>query len=256
MKSIVLIVSHQITDTLIEKYHRIRAAFAGYGDTVLLLNKEDGEEYAMPENVDCVTFSIDMLNGLCYEPIAETLVPGSNHFALLWFYLSYPGYRYYWNIEYDVEFTGDWKVFFDEFNTMSADFIATHLKWFKEDRYWYWWNSYQGVTLKVTPEQLIRSFNPIYRISSRALSFLDEFLKAGNSGHHEVLVPTALHHSGFRLLDFGGKGSFVLPGYEERFYLSNESTCPSLPFGTMIHKPDLGNPFAFHIADKLFHPVK
>ena len=257
MKDIVLIVSHQITDTLLSKYYRIQKAFAEYGDVMILLHWEE-EEFipTIPSDVDFISFTTEDLNTLHYEPIAETIVPGSNHFALLWFYLRHPDYRYYWNIEYDVEFTGDWKVLFDAYRECNVDFIATHLKWYKEDIYWYWWNSYYGTTLEVPNEQRIRSFNPIYRISGVALSFLDGFLKAGNYGHHEILIPTALYHHGYSIQDFGGKGNFVPQGHEERFYLSNDTTDVRFPYGTMLHKPNFNLPSAYRLENKLFHPVK
>ena len=257
MKDVLLLVSHQFTDDLEVKFHRIKQSFAAYGDVKLLLHwEEDNGQLELPNDIDCVKFTTDDLNTLHYEPIAETIVPGSNHFALLWFYLQHPEYRYYWNIEYDVEFTGDWKVLFDAYGECDADFIATHLKWYKEDVYWYWWNSYHGTTFEVPYAKRIRSFNPIYRISGAALSFLDGFLKAGNYGHHEVLIPIALYHHGYSIQDFGGKGNFVPQGHEERFYLSNDTTDVRFPYGTMLHKPSFENILEHFPPNKLVHPVK
>lgn len=260
MKDIAIIVTHKVNKVLLERYFRLRNAFSAYGDVLILLNKEEDDEpqvLHMPEDVNCITFSVDDLNALQYEPLCETIIPGSNHFALLWFYLSLSGYRYYWNIEYDVEFTGNWNLLFETFSTVEADFISTHLQWNKEHPYWYWWDTYQGVTLEIPLDQRIRSFNPIYRISGKALAFLDTFLKAGNSGHHEVLMPTALYHSGFKILDFGSKGEFVLPGYEERFYcISSEKEETAIAGGTMRHLPEFADIASYHLDDKLFHPVK
>lgn len=257
MRDVIVIVGHAMSHDLVAKYHRIKQSFAAYGDVKLLLHwEEENRPLELPNDIDAVKFTIDDLNTLHYEPVAETIVPGSNHFALLWFYLQHPEYRYYWNIEYDVEFTGDWKVLFDAYRKCDADFIATHLKWYKEDIYWYWWNSYHGTTLEVPNEQRIRSFNPIYRISSAALSFLDGFLKAGNCGHHEVLIPTALYHQGYRIQDFGGKGSFVPQGYEERFYLSNDTMDVRFLCGTMLHKPLFETVLGHFPPNKLVHPVK
>lgn len=257
MNNIILLVSHGLTDSLFDKFYKIQRTFENYADVRLLLHwDEENGPLNLPNDIDYVKFTIDDLNTLHYEPIAETIVPGSNHFALLWFYLQHPEYQYYWNIEYDVEFTGDWKVLFDAFRENHADFISTHLKEFREDVYWYWWNSYHGTTMNIPMEERIRSFNPIYRISSGALSFLDNVLKEENSGHHEVLIPSVLHHSGFKILDFGGKGKFVPSGYEERFYLSNATTDIRFPYGTMIHKTDMDKMQIHLLKDKLVHPIK
>lgn len=70
---------------------------------------------------------------------------------------------------------------------------------YAEDKEWFWWNSYQGKTMNIPLRERLRSFNPIYRISEKALNFLDEFLKAQNCGHHEVLIPSSLFHSGLQL---------------------------------------------------------
>lgn len=72
-----------------------------------------------------------------------------------------------------------------------------------------------------------------------------------NWGHHEVLIPTVLKHWGFSILDFGGNGEFVLPQFEERFYLMPSQ----YPDGTMRDKPQM-NEEELLIKDRLLHPVK
>ena len=99
MKDIVVIVAHEMHKSINEKYFRIKEGFKKYGDVVLLLNHEDESEIHFPEGMDYCIFTTDMLNELKYEPIEETITPGSNHFALLYFYLKHSGYRHYWNIE-------------------------------------------------------------------------------------------------------------------------------------------------------------
>ena len=72
-----------------------------------------------------------------------------------------------------------------------------------------------------------------------------------------MLMPTALYHSGFKILDFGGKGEFVLPGYEERFYcIPSEKEETAIAGGTMRHLPEFADIASYHLDNKLFHPVK
>ena len=163
MKDIIVIVAHEMHKSISEKYFRIKEGFRKYGDVVLLLNHEDESEIHFPEGLDYCIFTTDMLNELEYEPIEETITPGSNHFALLYFYLKHPEYRYYWNIEYDVEFSGEWGILFDSFSDVNTDFISTHIMGYAEDKEWFWWNSYQGKTMNIPLRERLRSFNPIYR---------------------------------------------------------------------------------------------
>ena len=90
MKDIIVIVAHEMHKSISEKYFRIKEGFRKYGDVVLLLNHEDESEIHFPEGLDYCIFTTDMLNELEYEPIEETITPGSNHFALLYFYLKHP----------------------------------------------------------------------------------------------------------------------------------------------------------------------
>lgn len=106
------------------------------------------------------------------------------------------------------------------------------------------------MTLK--EHQLIRSFNPIYRISNKALEFLNKLLKGRkNWGHLEVLIPTALNHWGFSILDFGGTGEFVLTQFEEKFYFMPTS----LANGTMRDKPHISKT-ELSVENRLYHPFK
>ncbi len=250
-KDVLLLASDFINDELIDKYYRLQNSFKG--DTILLLHKEDEKNSIIPNKINYRIFTIDILNKLQYEPICDTIIPGSNHFSLLWFYLNHPQYKYYWNIESDVEFSGDWRILFDIFLGIEADFISTHVMKYIEDPNWYWWRSLK--CQEVIPlEDRIRSFNPIYRISNNALSFLHSFLQKGNSGHHEVLIPSVLYNSKYKILDFGGSGNFVPAGFEEKFYLSKQSKFNI--DSTMRFKPIFNKDVISQFQNKLIHPLK
>ncbi len=251
-----LFVTHQINDEILERYYQLREEIKGVGESFFLFHKEEEEnntpELLLSENITSFFFNTDSLNELDYEPIEDTIVPGSNHFATLRFFLDNPDFKYYWVIEYDVIYTGNRSDFFRNFNSGDADFISSHIERFPDKPHWYWWNTLHLEKITLQKHQLIRSFNPIYRISHPALVFLDHLLKGRkNWGHHEVLIPTALKYEGFKLLDFGGKGEFVLPQFEEKFYLMpSEYTT-----GTMRDKPQISKK-ELSIKNKLLHPVK
>lgn len=254
-----LFVTHEINDEILSKYNKLQQETEDLGQSFFLFHKEENVndynyklEYIYSANITPYIFNVDTLDKLDYEPIAETIIPGSNHFATLQFFLDNSHFNYYWVIEYDVVYTGDWIDFFQNFNFLDADFISSHIERFRDKPFWYWWDTLnlQGITLQ--EHQLIRSFNPIYRISKIALIFLDNLLKGRNNwGHHEVLIPTTLNYWGFKILDFGGSGEFVLPQFEEKFYLM-----PSpLLNGTMRDKPQISETELL-IKNKLLHPVK
>jgi hypothetical protein len=122
------------------------------------------------------TFSDDILTSLNYFPLGFTLVPGSNHFPLLKFYLSHSNYDYYWCIEEDVDFSGDWSALFEEFSSVDADFISSHISHHQNEPEWPWWSALAHPYFVIPQEKRIRSFNPIYRISREALELLHKAL--------------------------------------------------------------------------------
>ena len=255
-----LFVTHEINDEIFNRYYKLQQETENIGQSFFLFHKKVDENDSNSDNSESILFSKikpyifneNSLDKLDYEPIEETIIPGSNHFAILQFFLDNPGFDNYWVIEYDVIYNGDWAEFFGSFNFLDADFISSHVERFPEKPLWYWWNTLHLDNTKLQKRQLIRSFNPIYRISKGALRFLDNLLKGRrNWGHHEVLIPTALKYWGFKILDFGGSGEFVLPQFDEKFYLmpSTESN------GTMRDTPPISEMESL-MKNKLLHPVK
>lgn len=251
-----LFVTHELNNEILDRFYNLEYAVKDYGKAFLLLNRENDEENSstmeIPSNLNSYIFNIESLNELNYEPIEETIVPGSNHFTTLRFFLDHLEFKYYWVIEYDVIFTGEWDYFFQNFNHIDADFITSHIERYPDKPHWFWWNTLHLDNVTLKEHQLIRSFNPIYRISNKALEFLNKLLKGRkNWGHHEVLIPTALRYWGFSILDFGGTGEFVLPQFEEKFYLMpNQITQGSMRAKPQINKTEL------LVENKLLHPFK
>ena len=75
---------------------------------VYVLYHQQGDVPEEIKSYPYMAFTSEILHGMGYQPIAATIVPGSNHFPLLKFYLENPGYDYYWVVEDDVFFTGEW----------------------------------------------------------------------------------------------------------------------------------------------------
>ena len=257
-KQVILLSSHLINEYIILGYNKLRKAAENNMDIFLLIEFDDNG-FSIPESIQYFPFTIDTLSELNYVPIAETILPGSNHFQVFQFYRANPHYDYYWNIEYDVFFNGDWKILFDRFKDVNSDFISSHLERYPQATGWMWWDSLQLTTIDIPISQYIKSFNPIYRISNRAMKYLERILSEGNSGHHEVLIPTVLNHAGYKISDWGGIGEFVLPGFENFSYLTSPDVNhlyyvgSSMRFRPVFIREELENLLT---DNKLYHPVK
>lgn len=245
-KQAFLLLCNRTTDSVIRAYRKLYEEAADLGEVLLLYHLTSDK---LPEQVTehpHYSFRDEILTELNYLPIGFSLVPGNNHFPLLKFYLEHPHYDYYWCIEEDVRFSGQWMDFFEGFSDLKADFISSHLQRSTDVPNWYWWDTLAHPYMVIPFEDRIRSFNPIYRISNKALNFIHQALLSRWCGHHEVLFPTLLAQENFEIMDFGGKGEFVRPGFEQRFY--------SVDPNTMRWRPTFQK--VGDIPGQLYHPVK
>jgi hypothetical protein len=241
-KQAFLIVTQNPSKRVLKLYSKIQNAVADNGEVFLLYHiKKD--KPALPAGVNVFTFTNDVLKDLQYKPIRTTLVPGSNHFPVLQFFLAHPTYEYYWCIEDDVAFNGRWSNLFEEVSpSVNYDFITSHIRRHSDIPDWFWWDSYRIPGEDFSTDKLISSFNPIYRISGNALRYIDTSLKNGYRGHHEVLLPSLLMRGGFSIADFGTEENHVTP---------NLSFCT---MRTMRWLPVFL--FVGNNKNKLYHPVK
>jgi len=241
-KQAILFLSDKSLEPFIQQFNKLAKDAEGYSDSFYLYHQKYEELPAAVSELNHFVFKNDILSELGYRSIEETLVPGSNHFPLLKFYLQNPQYEYYWNIEDDVRFSGSWAILLDHYSEIDTDFITCHIQSFFENTGWYWWRFLKSHEAIIPFENRIKSFNPIYRISNRALALLHQSLIEGWAGHHEVVMPTLFHSNGLSIADFGGEGRFVPEGQQNKFY-TNES---------MTHLPIvLGKEL-----NRLYHPIK
>ncbi len=253
-KDAILLLTNKESQVVISQYEAIRKAIPEKADVFIAFHFNNGIPGRF-KNVNLFRFNNSILSELGYKALGNTLVPGNNHFPLFKFYLEYQAYENYWIIEDDVRFNGSWSSFFNTFFDFKSDFTSCQIRHWNEDPNWYWWNSLKHPSKTMLPEKRLASFNPIYRISKKALEFLDRCLKDNWQGHHEVLFPSLLNDGGYQLADFGGSGKYVLPGFENKFYLNYNGQINDIPTeGTMRFRPSFG--FTGHYKNKLYHPVK
>ena len=239
----ILILTNGTSKDILKIYNKLKNAAADFGDVYVLYHTNDNKIPDGLEGVKVETFTDEILGSLNYKPLKNKLVPGSNHFPVLQFYLKHPGYTYYWCIEDDVAFSSNWKNFFENVSpALDYDFITSHIRRYSDLPTWYWWNTLKVPQGEFNNEEKLNSFNPIYRISNKALKYIDACLKNGYSGHHEVLLPSLLRKEGFKIADFGSVDNHVTPKL---------SYCT---LGTMRWKPVFF--FPGNKKNKLYHPVK
>ena len=212
MKQAIVFLTNKSNEWTLKAYYALEQSMQMDADVYFVYHQQ-GEE--LPVSLQSIQnlfpFTSSILQDLGYTPIEEgKLVPGSNHFPLLKFFKEHQEYDYYWMVEDDVRFSGDWKAFFDNFSDNHADFLSSIIESKKENPYWFWWSYLKTSKENISEDKLLKSFNPIYRLSHQALACIDEHLRNGWIGHHEILIPTLLACKGFQIEDFGGNGSYVV----------------------------------------------
>lgn len=177
------------------------------------------------------------------------------HYPLLDFHRAHPEHAHYWLVEFDVRYSGDWAALLAAFDAYPHDLITAHLRSFADEPGYRFWPTLQHPTRTIPREHWWRSFNVAYRVSSRALAFLDEQHRDGWRGYPEACIATLLFHGGFSLLDLGDDGPFTPRARRRTTYRLGATRNGRLsPFGTITYRPARRR--AGWRRDTLYHPVK
>lgn len=244
MKQVVLLLTSRSDLSVMDNILQIMNDIGSSSDFYVLFNTEASIPEALQplsERVHC--FSSDILYTMGYMPIGDSLVPGSCHFAILNFFLAHPDYDYYWKIEDDVRFSGKWSTLLEHYSNDTSDMLSAYIKTPKEAPQWSWWTSLNTGGETVKEADVACAFNPVCRLSKRALQCVHESMLRGWRGHAEVVASTILRHNGLSIKDIGGTGSFVPAGEENLFY--TKDTHSHLPLRVQDVRPDT-----------VYHPVK
>ncbi len=188
---------------------------------------------------------------------SDRINPDSTHYPIIRFSKEF-NYQYYWVIENDIEFSGDWQHLIAQMVNDTADLIAAHPYGYMERPNWVWWSSLfipakrsVQISKRMDVSDIVKVFLPIYRISKGALDLIDSLHLSGWQGHFEVLIPTALKIHELRiknLLDFGA------------FYLGSEQDPhpdPDLQ-STLRWRPEITREefLSRFNENTIYHPVK
>ncbi len=248
-----LFLTHVYSEEIHGEFKKLQRATRTMGECVLLYQQKSGSSVdrrisAIPH---CIHADRDLINLSdapyfadspdCFKPDRSLIKFSREH-----------KFKYYWVIEYDVRFSGDWERFFSYFSEGNEDFLTSHIRSYAQEPGWFFWGL-EGFDKKIEPAKALRSFNPIFRISCPALEYMQQMYLKGWTGIYEALIPTLLRQGNFTLRDFGGSGDFVLPQDINHFYL--DSSGAELSDGTMRYRPP-HNSSAGWPENKLIHPVK
>jgi hypothetical protein len=260
----ILYLSHVVNKTLWRSYKRLRSDCANFADVYFLLNLSSE---SIPANANAkgafpVTPAQRAKLGhpsragkvgwwMDASPSHTQIVQSGFDQALLVFRQMKPEYDFYWLVEFDVEFSGNWSELIKSFADNKSDLLCSSIHRQETNPHWGWW---QSLLWPHGPKpELIRGFFPFARLSARALDTIIEAGQAGVDGFQEVLWPTVLHNHGMIIEDIGGDGPFVRPGNINRWYTSTPANDTLSP-GTLVARPIRMRPG--RNPNKLWHPVK
>jgi hypothetical protein len=186
---------------------------------------------------------------------------GHEDLPVMQFFRSHRDYDYYWVIEYDVRWSGDWRGLFDDISTSQADLLATSVADYRTDPDWSWWESLHHNGQPFSPEHRIKAFLPFCRLSRRALSGIDTAYETGTNGHYEATWSSICAKNNFSIEDIGGEGPYTPLNRKRRHYSSTLNSV-SLGPGTFVFRPSFDiDSYAKLLAapgclPALWHPVK
>lgn len=249
-KEVILLLSNKSDESIIQNFKDICKATKNFADCVFVYHHQGIQLPECIKELNHYIFTDQIFDEVPYIPLVKgSIIPGCDHFPYLKFYLEFPDYDYYWNIEDDVRFQGDWAVLFDAFRADQSDFLTTYINTYNEEPEWCWWNAFGHTGIdSIELKDRMKSFNPLRRLSNRAMATLHKYMSNGWYGHQEVLMPTLFKKEGYTLTDFGGHGSFVPAGYEDRFYNDDSMSYLPIEFG------DKQN-FIYHPVKEIKRPI-
>lgn len=160
-----------------------------------------------------------------------------------------PLYDYYWFIEYDVDYRGNWGELLDIKN--ESDLICTHLIDYTENDKWVWWKYFNTPMKNI---KKMRAFLPIYRISRNMLEEIGTAITQEDwRGHIEALIPTIVGVKNGKINEIWWNSKYTLPQNINKFYNSYPSWY-EIWFGEFRWIPHMLN--SCKRKERLYHPIK
>ena len=253
MKTAIAYITHVYNEEIERNLLELKNSIQNFA-TLYIVYEERSFSASIPCGLRKYFFSLRDLNLMGCSSLGCNITDGNSHLIMLDFFQSHSEYDFYWFIEYDVRFNGDWKDFFLFFNDKFEDFVTAHVCDVIQKPTWPHWSSLSLVNLSIKMEERLSSFNPICRLSYRAMALLEERCVIGDFGHLEVLLPTLFKYYHLKITDFGGMGKYIYENTPNLFYMDNsqvtEADKCTHRYRPVYRKEDICLP------NKIYHPVK
>lgn len=249
-KTCVLFLTNSWSEKIAARFQRLEGELGHLADVVVLYDSRDGDvRFGAAKAISFDSRTIERKLKLAFYTPGQ-LVPGSAHFPLLQFARRYK-YEQYWQIEYDVEFTGKWTDLVAAFDKEDADLVASHVRRYDEAPEWFLWPGLEAPRgVEFPMENRIKAFLPIFRISYGALQAVERSHQTGWRGHAEALIPTCLHHNGLRIIDMNSIAPFY-KGSEQ------DPVDDASALSTLRWRPEIDWEREYYRGENLiYHPVK
>lgn len=221
MKQAVILLSHVHSPSIVSHFNRLKEETAGLVDAFFCLHRPGGAQPG--DAADFIITEKDeeacMPHRLAYRK-KHDLPLGTCGFLDLVFLSAVqrlPDYDYYYMMEFDVDYAGNWREFFEQVAPREGDLIAAHIHWRLQNPDWIHWRWHYSVP--VPNNKQLMALIVLMRMSRRMVDVYTEALRSGKwVGNIEALAPTiALNHN-LSIVDLGGRGDFTPPEWKEKYY--------------------------------------
>lgn len=256
----VVFLTHQWSQSIGRRFARLRDQVAPIADAFVLLHDDQG-----PVSASWQEFlqSIGALHALtCFVPedlpgelgfplFGERGIMGNCHLPLLRFSRSRE-YRFFWQVESDVEYRGNWLDFIGAYRQTDAPFLGAHVHRYYDWPSWKMWSTLVAPGgARVAEKELLKAFLPVFRASREALVAIDQGHRDGWRGHFEVAVPTMLRRHGMQTEDLRmANACYIGPSQNPSPIIPVQSTMRWRPEISVTEFTTRGK------APLLFHPIK
>lgn len=251
MKTAIIFLTHKCNEEIVRQIRKLQDEANLFGD-IFVCYQSDKCVLDKSINVNTFPFSLEELNELNYNSWGHTLMNGNSHLILLYFFKKKNDYDFYWMIEYDVRFNGHWATFFSYFADKLTDFVSAHIGTYADEPKWTHWYDMKSSDIPLNNKTLRKSFDPIFRVSKKAVLALQKRCELGDTGHFEVLMPTVFKYNNLGILDFGGEGRYSVKDMFYKEYLSGDYA--EKTFTHRFRPTYMENEMI--IPNMIYHPIK
>lgn len=255
------IVTHKSDRMVCRHIERVGSQLRDGYKFLVYYDATSGPDLTLPiDGYQTLSFDFKKIRTNFPQLVRAPVAPGNQYATYVDLLHLYPEVKYFWFVEYDVRFSGNWCEFVDTCNRSRADMLGLHIRRREEIPDWDWWPSIRN---EIDPKKElpgIRAFQWVSRLSRDALNLIAKrCMEDGWTGHMEALVPSLLYDAGMRIEEIGGRGPFT-PEERRGLYYSSENVVSSpshngdLGLGSNRFSPPL---FLWGIRkNRIYHPVK